>query len=262
MRKDYCVYTHTDMEGVVRYVGSGTISRAFTLHAKSSRGKPYEDFVTLNGKLSANVIAKSLTKDESLLLELEIYTKNYSDLLLNKRKPSLSKKYPDKIKLESLFKIDETSKSGLRWLVSKPRGISPGDEAGTLSANGYYMVGVDSSILSCHKIIMILLGCDLTDKVIDHINRNKSDNSVANLRVVSQSINMQNRPNLKNNTSNLPCIRFCVYGNKWILQMRVNGKRLTKSFSVNKYGHVIAREFAISAKEEFERLYRNESNSF
>ena len=71
---------------------------------------------------------------------------------------------------------------------------------------------------SIHRIIAFAyLGLDIENpkKVIDHINRDKLDNQVSNLRLVSQQENQFNR-NAKGYTKN---------GNKYQAKIRINGKK-------------------------------------
>jgi len=62
-------------------------------------------------------------------------------------------------------------------------------------------------------------------KVVDHINHDKSDNRVENLRVVSQRENLSNRKNKY--TSEYTGVSWCKSCNKWVSSIGINGKKKT-----------------------------------
>ena len=92
------------------------------------------------------------------------------------------------------------------------------------------------------------------DFPIDHINRNTLDNRRSNLRRISRSINATNaKPRIENKSG----IRGVYYREarpgiakaSWICEWNEEGKRYTKSFSVQKYGEQEARELAIAYRK-------------
>lgn len=60
---------------------------------------------------------------------------------------------------------------------------------------------------------------------VDHINRNKLDNRLENLRLVSCRQNMQNRGKQKNNTSGVKGVSWCKRSQKWRAQIMQDGKQ-------------------------------------
>jgi hypothetical protein len=72
----------------------------------------------------------------------------------------------------------------------------------------------------CHYIHSLLgvcfLGCPL-DKSIDHIDRNRSNNNLSNLRVVTKQQNSFNRSNTKGYS-------WSKRAGKWIAYIRLDGK--------------------------------------
>lgn len=68
-----------------------------------------------------------------------------------------------------------------------------GREVGAKGDKGYRIVTVDGRIEYVHRVIWVHAIGDLPE-TIDHKNRDKSDNRLANLRAASRSQNNANRP--------------------------------------------------------------------
>jgi len=82
------------------------------------------------------------------------------------------------------------------------------------------------------------------DLQVDHINQNKLDNRIENLRCVTQSINLQNRGIQKNNKSGVKNISYDKRYNTWVYKKTINGKKNYKRFKT--------KEEAIKFKDEYE----------
>jgi hypothetical protein len=82
--------------------------------------------------------------------------------------------------------------------------------------------------------------------VIDHINGDKTDNRICNLRIATQSQNAANAANRKNNTSGFRGVSR--RGNKWQSYITVNGKRKHLGFYSTKeeasHAHAIQSKIA------------------
>lgn len=74
-----------------------------------------------------------------------------------------------------------------------------------------------------HRIAALLLYGDF-DGVVDHINRDESDNRAYNLRVVSQQQNTQNQRVTKGNASGLNGVVWDKNRNRWAARITVDGK--------------------------------------
>ena len=67
--------------------------------------------------------------------------------------------------------------------------------------------------------------------MIDHIDGNRANNNIHNLRIATISQNQMNRKLNKNNKSGVKGLRFSK--NRWLAQIRFNNINIHKSF-VNK----------------------------
>lgn len=75
-----------------------------------------------------------------------------------------------------------------------------------------------------HKLVAeCFIGPRPNGFVIDHIDRNKLNNSVSNLRYVSVSTNTANTPVRKSNSTNEKFIYWSSRRNKFELYARING---------------------------------------
>jgi len=66
-----------------------------------------------------------------------------------------------------------------------------------------------------HRAIWAMHNGDWPTQVIDHINGDRSDNRIENLREASMSNNQHNRPIQKNNTSGFKGVHFHKVTGKW-----------------------------------------------
>jgi hypothetical protein len=189
-KKDYCVYVHKDEFGNIRYVGSGRLKRAMSKYPDSGRGELYKQFVMTHGTLDVEIVEDNLTKEQSVEKEIQLYTDNCnSGYLLNTRTPNKVGELPTKSELDAYFYYDESSPTFLRYKT----GHRKGSVAGSLERNGYVRVSYKSHRMMCHRVIMLLHGYEVNvDMVVDHIDGNRSNNSITNLRLTTHAVNNRN----------------------------------------------------------------------
>lgn len=123
------------------------------------------------------------------------------------------------------LKYDETSKTGLRWkkLYGNSRCVSIGDEAGYLNKKqSYYRTKFNNKLYTNHRIIYFLHYSYCPD-CIDHIDNDKSNNNISNLREATFSNNQQNRTINKNSTTRVKGLSI-IRKTYWQLRIWKNNK--------------------------------------
>lgn len=235
MTKDNkCVYLHKDKEGIVRYVGSGSTDRANLTSAKSKRGKKYEDFVNVNGRMEVEIVVNDLSKLEAEDLERVLYDK-YRITLLNCRRPNSVRLISKEMFQEYLY-YDETSSTCLKWKVDYCARAKVNSEAGCLnSSTGYYSVMLKGISYQNHRVIAILHGLDVNGNLVDHKDRNKTNNKINNLRAVNSKVNSQNRGLSSRNSSGCAGVSYNNRDKSWIVSWCENGVIKHKYFVISKY---------------------------
>lgn len=96
---------------------------------------------------------------------------------------------PDQIR--SLLKLNvETGE--LRWTAAASQGRLADRVAGSLASNGYWQIKTGGVCYLAHRIVWAIVHGEWPEKDIDHIDGNKGNNAMSNLRLVTKSENMQN----------------------------------------------------------------------
>ena len=94
----------------------------------------------------------------------------------------------------------------LYWRVNKNR-AKAGSVAGFTSALGYRCVGVNGRYYPAHRLVWLWHGRVLP-RELDHINGNKTDNRIENLRPATRGENMRNVRLRKDNATGIKGVDF------------------------------------------------------
>jgi hypothetical protein len=81
----------------------------------------------------------------------------------------------------------------LVWKVATSPAVSVGRVAGSVRLNGYLQVRIDKKIYLCHRVAMAMANGEWPQGEVDHINGDKRDNRLGNLRVVDRRTNAENK---------------------------------------------------------------------
>jgi len=99
----------------------------------------------------------------------------------------------------------------------------------SLDSKGYLRVGINGTRYAVHRIIYFMHYGYLPDYV-DHINNEKIDNRIENLRPCSNRENSYNAGLSKANKSGIKGVCWNKSIKKWHVQITVNGKRAVSKY--------------------------------
>lgn len=91
--------------------------------------------------------------------------------------------------------------------------------------NGYISLNIAGTQMYAHRVAWLFVHGYLPSGDIDHINRDKKDNRICNLREASRSENQRNHPLTPANTSGYKGVRRNKKSMKWVAFMRINKKQ-------------------------------------
>jgi hypothetical protein len=240
----FYVYVHRRKDtGEVFYVGKGTLYRLISKHGRSKVWHSVADHC----EWVAEKYKDNLTEDEALDLELNLIDELKPEA--NKHKKDLRKKPIDIVFIRKRYSYDENSPTALvykEWNGQQgAKRKDVGDVAGTKNGRGYYTVhaGFSGNILA-HRVVWCLLNNeDPCNDVVDHIDGDRSNNKVSNLRRVSPADNNRNIGIRKDNTTGVIGVNRTSNGfftATWSND-RVQG---SKTISIAKHGEDLAFELA------------------
>jgi hypothetical protein len=98
------------------------------------------------------------------------------------------------------------------------------DKAGTINSRGYVRIKIFQKIHQAHRLAWLYVYGNLP-KQLDHINCNKNDNRIENLRPATHSTNGMNRGVQANNKLGFKGVIFHKRDKKFIANIRVLGKQ-------------------------------------
>ena len=247
MENKYCVYLHRrKSDNVPFYIGSGVQGKRE--YHFTARSKAWHSFVD-NDSVAVEILASNLSEKQARIAETEFIT-NFDKPLVNSRKPIVNNDLDIEL-LKQYLKYDETSPTYLRWIKSSGPRAKVGAPAGNLyfseKRNKYVSsLKIDGINTRLHRVVWALHNGGLTGSdVIDHIDGNSVNNSIGNLRKVTQAVNSRNR--LRNsNTYSKFHVGIYNESNSFKASVTFGLTHKNASFSINKYGYDVALKKAIA----------------
>jgi hypothetical protein len=120
--------------------------------------------------------------------------------------------------------FDYRSDGELIWKVQTGSRALVGNVAGSPHNAGYKQIRVDGKIYLNHRLIWVWHHGYFPEHGLDHINRNRNDNRIENLREVSQSCNMRNCKQRTDCSSGVTGVCWHKRRSKWQARIRIPGK--------------------------------------
>ena len=121
-----------------------------------------------------------------------------------------------------------------------------GEIAGHKHHRGYINIRVDGRLYWAHRLAWLYVYGAWPKDQLDHINRNREDNRIANLREASNGENQQNRKVQSTSKTGFTGVTFDKTKGKWCA-------RITKDKKLYNLGHFSNLEDAINTHSEAKR---------
>jgi len=242
----FYVYLHLDADSIVRYVGKG--SRAGNDNRSTSKLRRTKKWfgVFPDGVPNKLVIhTDDLNKEDSLTLEYALI-EQHRDTIVNCLTHKSRVKTYDYDYICSILRYDETSPTSLSWVVKKNHGTIAGSR--TSKVGGYYQVNIDCLPALAHRVVWLLCNGTLDpDLIIDHIDRDKLNNNINNLRSVTTSENCRNKTTISN--TGYKYLTWNENRRGYLFRCSPTGlPRVAAHFSIKRYG---TKELALEAALAF-----------
>jgi len=134
------------------------------------------------------------------------------------------KTIPTQQELKSMFDYAEgyliRKDNGL--LKNNPKHLHVGSKAGGKTSAGYTVIKIKGRIYMGHRLIWLYHNGYWPENDIDHIDRDKSNNRIENLREVTEQCNARNSGNPINNTSGVRGVSWHKKHKVWRAKIKVN----------------------------------------
>jgi len=134
----------------------------------------------------------------------------------------------------------------LIYRIKPANRIKAGEVSGCLNGDGYLQVKIKTKAYAVHRLIFLMHHGCLPGEV-DHIDTNKLNNHIENLRPATHAENKHNEGIRKNNTSGVKGVSWNKDAKKWHARCCVNGKE----YYIGSFG-------ALSEAEQMIRSFRRQ----
>ena len=118
-----------------------------------------------------------------------------------------------------------------------------GEEAGCLNLYGYRQICINGRYCLTARVIWFFVKGEWPAN-IDHINHDRSDNRLINLRSVTNAENSRNRSKSPRNTSGVMGVSWNKAARKWCARIQVNSKQIHLGLFTNMADAITARAAA------------------
>lgn len=101
-----------------------------------------------------------------------------------------------------------------------------GAKAGSPNSNGYLLIGIKGRLYPAHRLAWLWVHGTMPADQIDHIDGNRANNALANLREATNSQNQRNRGSTKRNTSGFKGVSWRKGEERWYAQIAASGRNI------------------------------------
>lgn len=152
-------------------------------------------------------------------------------------------------RLRELFVYDRKSGNFIRRISTGRNGCHrAGEHAGTIQNHGYLVITADKQRYVAHRLAWFYVYGVWPIGDLDHINEDKLDNRISNLREATRKQNMQNVRRHKHNTSGYKGVAWHSQRGKWRAY-------IFDSYQQIHLGLFESKEAAFAARSKAEKQY-------
>lgn len=103
------------------------------------------------------------------------------------------------------------------WRIRVGKKVRVGSVAGSkTSKGGYVLINLDRNVALAHRLVWFYVYGEWPSEQVDHINGDRADNRLSNLRLANQSQNSCNCRLRKTNTSGYRGVSWSKEKRKWV----------------------------------------------
>ena len=124
---------------------------------------------------------------------------------------------------QEVIDLFEYRDGNLHWRKALNKRIRIGDRAGTISSTGYIAIMIGRKRYQAHRLIF-LLHYGWLPEFIDHMDRNRINNRIENLRAATKAQNQRNTPVRRDSSSGAKNVCWSHKLKKWVVRLRINNK--------------------------------------
>jgi hypothetical protein len=141
--------------------------------------------------------------------------------------------------------LDYNKDTGIfTWKIDRSSLAKKGIKAGSISSDNYVLLTLFNKQYKAHRIAWLFVNGSMPTNHIDHINGNKQDNRIDNLRLVTHSENSKNLSIDKRNKSGKTGVCWHVLSKKWIASISIDKKLKHLGYFDNIEDAILARKNA------------------
>jgi hypothetical protein len=146
---------------------------------------------------------------------------------------------------EQVNHLFEYKDGELFWKNCNSPSVKNGAKAGHYNSYGYWRIETKYGSLAAHRVVF-LMHHGYMPKIVDHIDGDKLNNKIENLRAATYEQNSYNAQIGKRNTSGAKNISWKADQCKWRVRIASNGKNITigqfEDFELAELVAIMARE--------------------